>query len=155
MKLDEKLVHLRKEKGLTQLELAEAVNVSRQAVSKWESGGGIPSTENLLGLSELYGVPVDYLLNEEEREPKNGNDSKGKTGNSPGPASEDGEKTQEKSKKGKKSFLIWGAIVLAFLILTGSLVCFFANKSKETHSLGQIQGEEVETERNFQVGWYD
>ena len=38
MKLDEKLVHLRKEKGLTQLELAEAVNVSRQAVSKWESG---------------------------------------------------------------------------------------------------------------------
>ena len=64
MKLDEKLVHLRKEKGLTQLELAEAVNVSRQAVSKWESGGGMPSTENLRGLSELYGVPVDYLLND-------------------------------------------------------------------------------------------
>lgn len=153
MKLDEKLVHLRKEKGLTQLELAEAVNVSRQAVSKWESGGGIPSTENLLGLSELYGVPVDYLLNEEEREPKNGNNSKGKTGNSPDPATEDGEKTQEKSKKGKKSFLIWVVIVLAFLILAGSLACFFANKNKETHSLEQIQGEEVETERNFQVGW--
>ncbi len=38
MRLDEKLIHLRKEKGLTQLELAETVKVSRQAVSKWESG---------------------------------------------------------------------------------------------------------------------
>ena len=64
MRLDEKLVHLRKEKGLTQLELAEAVKVSRQAVSKWESGGGMPSTENLRSLSERYGVSVDDLLNE-------------------------------------------------------------------------------------------
>ena len=73
MKLDEKLVFLRKENGLTQLELAEAVNVSRQAVSKWESGGSIPSTESLLCLSQLYGVSVDYLLNErEERESADG-----------------------------------------------------------------------------------
>ena len=56
MKLEEKLVQLRKEKGLTQLELAESLKVSRQAVSKWESGGAIPSTDSLRGLSELYGV---------------------------------------------------------------------------------------------------
>ncbi len=62
MKLDEKPVLLRKEKGLTQLELAETVGVSRQAVSKWESGGGMPSTENLSCLSRLYDVSVDYLL---------------------------------------------------------------------------------------------
>lgn len=83
MKLDEKLIYLRKKKGLTQLELAEAVNVSRQAVSKWESGGGTPSTENLRGLSELYGVSVDYLLNEEERKPENGNVPKDEPGNNP------------------------------------------------------------------------
>ena len=59
---------------------AEAVNVSRQAVSKWESGGGTPSTENLRGLSELYGVSVDYLLNEEERKPENGNVPKDEPG---------------------------------------------------------------------------
>lgn len=114
----------------------------------------MPSIENLLGLSELYGVPVDYLLNEEEREPENVNASKGKTGNSPGAVTEDSEETQENSKNGKKLFLIWVAVVLAFLILAGSVSFFFANKNKETHSLGQIQGEEVETERNFQVGWY-
>lgn len=66
MKLDEKLVRLRKEKGLTQLELAEAVKVSRQAVSKWEAGGAVPSTDNLKGLSDLFGVPVDFLLNDED-----------------------------------------------------------------------------------------
>ena len=47
MVMQEKLVQLRKEKGLTQIELAEALNVSRQAVSKWESGGALPATENL------------------------------------------------------------------------------------------------------------
>lgn len=104
MKLDEKLVRLRKKKGLTQLELAEAVKVSRQAVSKWESGGEMPSTENLLGLSELYRVPVDYLLNEEDRELENVNASNGKIGNSPGAVTEDSEETQENSKNGKNCF---------------------------------------------------
>lgn len=65
MKMDEKLVRLRKEKGLTQLELAEAVKVSRQAVSKWESGSSVPSIENLKYLGELYSVPVDYLVNDD------------------------------------------------------------------------------------------
>ena len=65
MKMDEKLVRLRKEKGLTQLELAEAVKVSRQAVSKWESGSSVPSIENLKYLGELYSVPADYLVNDD------------------------------------------------------------------------------------------
>ena len=46
MTLEEKLIHLRKEKGITQLELAEAVEVSRQAVSKWESGSATPLRKN-------------------------------------------------------------------------------------------------------------
>lgn len=69
MVMHEKLVQLRKEKGLTQIELAEAVNVSRQAVSKWESGGALPSTENLIFLSKLYGVTIDYLVNDESEKP--------------------------------------------------------------------------------------
>ncbi|WP_304650618.1 helix-turn-helix domain-containing protein, partial [uncultured Bacteroides sp.] len=69
MELNEKLIQLRKKKGITQAELAEDMQVSRQAVSKWESGGSIPSIENLRGLSELYSVHVDYLLKEEEEKP--------------------------------------------------------------------------------------
>ncbi len=66
MELKEKLVTLRKKRGLSQLELAEMIKVSRQAVSRWESGSALPSTENLKVLSALYGVSVDYLLNEEK-----------------------------------------------------------------------------------------
>lgn len=65
MKLEEKLVSLRKAKGFTQMKVAEELDVSRQAVSRWESGSALPSTENLKVLSELYGVSVDYLLNKE------------------------------------------------------------------------------------------
>lgn len=66
MKTEEKLHMLRKEKGITQAELAEIMDVSRQAVSRWESGVVTPSIENLKRLSSLYGVPLDYLLNERE-----------------------------------------------------------------------------------------
>lgn len=62
MKLEEKLVVLRKEQGLTQMEIAEKIDVSRQAISKWESGSAVPSIENLKHICELYGVSVDYLL---------------------------------------------------------------------------------------------
>ncbi len=62
MSLAEKLISLRKQKGLTQIDLAEKLNVSRQAISRWEVGTSVPSTDNLKVLSELYGVSVDYLL---------------------------------------------------------------------------------------------
>lgn len=61
----EKLILLRKEKRLTQMQVAEEIKVSRQAVSGWETGTVVPSIENLKSLSILYGVPVDHLLNEE------------------------------------------------------------------------------------------
>lgn len=65
MSLAEKLVILRKQKGLTQMDLAEKLNVSRQAVSRWEVGAAVPSTDNLKIIGELYGVQIDYLLNGE------------------------------------------------------------------------------------------
>ena len=65
MSLAEKLVYLRKQKGLTQMELAERLNVSRQAISRWEVGAAIPSTDNLKFLGDIYEVHVDYFLNDE------------------------------------------------------------------------------------------
>ena len=63
MNLKETLSFYRKQQGLSQIELAEALEVSRQTVSKWETGAALPSAENLLALSKLYGAPVDDLLN--------------------------------------------------------------------------------------------
>ena len=62
MYMPEKLAELRRQKGLSQIELAEAMSVSRQAVSMWESGATIPSIDNLILLSRLYGVSVDEIL---------------------------------------------------------------------------------------------
>ena len=65
MTLQDKLVQLRKKKGMSQLELAEALNVSRQAISKWELGTAIPTLENMALISRLFDVSVDYLVSDE------------------------------------------------------------------------------------------
>lgn len=65
MTTSEKLIYLRKRDGMTQEQLAEKIGVSRQALSKWENGDVLPDTENILALSRLFGVTVDYLLNDE------------------------------------------------------------------------------------------
>ncbi len=64
MTIGEKLSRLRKENNLTQEQVADLLGVSRQAVSKWESGVTFPETEKLIRLSDLYGCTVDYLLKE-------------------------------------------------------------------------------------------
>ena len=65
MRLEDKLYRLRKQNQMSQLELAETINVSRQAISKWEIGTAFPSMDNLLALSKLYGVSIDYLVNDD------------------------------------------------------------------------------------------
>ncbi|MCR5764335.1 MAG: DUF5680 domain-containing protein [Treponema sp.] len=66
MIFSEKLVVLRKNKGLTQESLAEKINVSRQAVAKWESGQAYPDISNLIQISDLMNVTVDYLVRDGE-----------------------------------------------------------------------------------------
>ncbi len=62
MDLAERLTALRKRAGLSQGDVAERLNVSRQAVSRWETGFTVPSTDNLSRLGRLYGVTLDELL---------------------------------------------------------------------------------------------
>ena len=65
MELQEKLSTLRKQHKITQMELADKLGVTRQAVSKWEQGTAFPSTENLIQLGKLYGVSIEVLTNPE------------------------------------------------------------------------------------------
>lgn len=66
MEFNEKLQELRKEKGLTQEELAEKLYVSRTAISKWESGRGYPNVDSLKAISKYFSVSLDQLLSSEE-----------------------------------------------------------------------------------------
>jgi len=66
MTLADKLKEARKNAGLTQVELAEKLCVSRQAITKWESGKGIPDVENLKMISKVLNVSIDFLLDDED-----------------------------------------------------------------------------------------
>ena len=68
MTFGEKLQALRKKQGLSQEQLAEALGVSRQAISKWELNAAVPDVENIVKLSALLHVTTDYLMKADVQE---------------------------------------------------------------------------------------
>lgn len=66
MQFSQKLLELRKKRGFSQEDLAEKLNVSRQAISRWEMGSAMPDSSNLLKISDLFGVSIDSLLHEDD-----------------------------------------------------------------------------------------
>ena len=67
MKLADKLIELRKQKSWSQEEFAEKLDVSRQAVSRWENGTALPDAQNILRISKLFNVTTDYVLGRNEK----------------------------------------------------------------------------------------
>lgn len=104
MTFGEKFLELRKKSGLSQEELAEKLLVSRQAVSRWESGETMPDSPNLLKISEIFEVSADYLLHD------------------------DYEKTEDMSLKKEQKPLperkgVW--LVIALILLLTSVIYYF------------------------------
>lgn len=120
MSLPEKLAFLRKQKGLTQSALSETLHVSRQAVSKWEVGAAVPTTDNLKVLSELYGVSVDYLLSDNTDDSRENGEAQKQTPKEPG--------EKPKTENRKHVFLLIGTLLLGVVI--GILVCMIAVQSR-------------------------
>ena len=113
MKLAEKLFELRKEKGWSQEKLAEQINVSRQSISKWESGQVLPEIEKIIELSKIFQVTTDYLLLDE-------NSEKGSTAVIL-------EEDKGKYYKEVKSFGLWQVIYIFVLAL--AIYLFLAGSS--------------------------
>lgn len=109
MEFNEKLQELRKQKNMTQDELAEHLYVSRTAISKWESGRGYPSIESLKAIAKFFSVTIDDLLSSNE-------------------ALEIAEK-ENKQKQTQLRDLIFGLIDVSFLLLL--FLPFFTNKTGE------------------------
>lgn len=65
MKFSEKIYLLRKEAGMTQSELPEALHVSRQSISKWEMGTAMPDMVNIIAISKIFLVSIDYLIHDD------------------------------------------------------------------------------------------
>lgn len=125
--LPAKLTSLRKQKRITQMELAEKLNVSRQAISRWEVGAAVPSTDNLKVLSELYGVSVDYLLNDAAEEGSRQNEEK-QDRLPPGEA---------KKNHNRRELYICSAIIsvlLAIILVLTIVISSMANKAEQKQS---------------------
>lgn len=67
MKLNDKILNLRRQAGMSQEQAAERLKVSRQALSRWENGTAQPAANNIVEISRLFGVTTDYLLNDEQQ----------------------------------------------------------------------------------------
>ena len=111
MKLEEKITLLRKKNGWSQEELAFRLDVSRQAVSKWEMGTSLPDLDNVVKMSKLFGCSTDYLL-------KDGEISEEKTVET---------NVEEKSQNEKPKKTLWKCVEDLFwlIIVLVYLVCSF------------------------------
>ncbi len=133
MTLCEKLTQARKAAGLTQADVAAKLNVSRQAVSRWESGQSKPSTERLLALGVLYGVSIDRLLN---------------TGNVEVPAAKTVSAPPEVAsreavipeKRRTRAWLKYAAVILCSVIVTIFTVWLFSKSGP----IGKLRPKSIE-----------
>ena len=114
MQFPEKLVRLRKRRGLTQAQAAELVDTSRQAISKWESGTGVPTLENIKALARVYGVSFDTLLDdsrdlEDEAAPSPQTPAEGPAARQPRPSN-------------KRRLAMAGAAAVLLILLAGTVL---------------------------------
>ena len=132
--LPAKLVSLRKQKGITQMELAEKLNVSRQAISRWEVGAAVPTTDNLKVLSELYGVSIDYLLNDAVENVSKQNEEK-------------------RGFQNRRGFSVSAAIIavllVIFFVLTAVVVSMAKNSGKKQNQVVSITDLTVAEEDGY------
>ena len=159
MECREKLIRLRKKRGLTQLELAEAVDVSRQAISKWEVGTATPSIENLRSLSIFYGVPADLLLNDALDLPDTKQvlpEEPSQQGEAP-PAEESplGNEIKKEIKSLKKWMIALVAVFVAFVLVVADYIVGTLREGSDAIPIDELEQEYVgfSLDGEFEHGW--
>ena len=154
MTLREKLIVLRDRAGLSQMELADRLGVSRQAVSRWESGDTTPSVDKLKTLAKIYGVSLDWLLGDTaDRELPEAAKPEADRPPDDAPAGKEGEKKQK---------IRAIAIALTIIVLAFACVWFAAENKKadeEDNQGDNVKYDVVEmpdqNENGFDFEWKD
>lgn len=128
MNLCEKLIVLRKENGWSQEDFAEKLDVSRQAVSRWENGTALPDSQNLLRISKLFGVTADYLLNDDHTD---------------GTGDINTISEESKPKARKKNRLYWYLIPIICLIIISAFAIMEAVRLRSISASGEHSHPEL------------
>ena len=145
MKLCEKLYELRRAAGLSQEELAERLNVSRQAVSKWENGAAQPELSKLVELSRLYGVSVDELLSLEEAEKDDAKAASSVDASTPAPAQE----TLTAPKKARRQKLLLGAAAVCLVLAVGTAIYSSRRVKQLERQVSSLQSQILSVQSNL------
>ena len=136
MTLREKLIVLRDRAGLSQMELAERLGVSRQAVSRWESGDTTPTMDKLKSLAKIYGVSLDWLCSDAaDRELPEAAKPEADRPPDEAPAGKEGEKKQKIR-----------AIAIALAIVVIAFICVWFAARNMSNEADSIQIEDMEHE---------
>lgn len=133
--LSAKLVSLRKQKGLTQMELAEKLNVSWQAISRWEVGTAAPGMDNIKVLCEIYNVSIDSLLSDDKELIGSNADSQ----------------IQGNNKTKRKNMWIW-ILFAVTLLLVVLICCSVLPQKQESGKIKQIEELETIVDDPYPVG---
>ena len=151
MKLHEKIYTLRKGQNLSQEALSEKLGVSRQSVSKWETGEATPEVTKLLSLSKIFGVTTDYLLNDESDEAEEIKIIEVKEEPSPFAATPVYE-TPKKNNSAKKLAIILLICIIAFALLFPLFIGIFGYSvfTNKTDNIVVLEGvTSVEADEYF------
>lgn len=128
MNIAEKIVLLRKKKGISQEELANKLNTSRQAVSKWENNQSTPDLEKLVALSKYFNVTTDYLLTDSIETSINNNsqcESNIEFQELKSEVTEDEYQYAINEAKKKKHFSYWVIVTVPFIMMLAVLICYY------------------------------
>ena len=147
VRMTERLIQLRQEQGLSQSGLAEALGVSRQAVPRWETGAAMPSAENLLCLSRLYGVPMDELIRGEEADPEQKTE--------PPAGTQDAPKEDRALRRWRAAALVLAAVC----VLLAGTVAYIAEEQRKAQAdeidIADTAADSIDVSEaiEFSVGW--
>ena len=155
MELDEKLTQARKAAGLTQADVAARLDVSRQAVSRWEGGQSKPSTERLLELARIYDVSLDWLCSDAS-EADDGALLHEKKLDDRDPVCNNELPAEDKPKKLKKWVIIIGVIIVGMLlsayVVLSKKAESFLNPAKRIDDLAEENVNDM-PESHFEFDW--
>lgn len=147
VRMTERLIRIRQEQGLSQSGLAEALGVSRQAVSRWETGAAMPSAENLFCLSRLYGVPMDELIRGEEAELEQKTE--------PPAGTQDAPKEDRALRRWRAAALVLAAVC----VLLAGTVAYIAEEQRKAQAdeidIADTAADSIDVSEaiEFSVGW--
>ena len=128
MNIAEKIKKKKKKKGISQEELANKLNTSRQAVSKWENNQSTPDLEKLVALSKYFNVTTDYLLTDSIETSINNNsqcESNIEFQELKSEVTEDEYQYAINEAKKKKHFSYWVIVAVPFIMILAVLICYY------------------------------